>query len=232
MNKGLDLEFDEEDEKTAEQLDLLAQLDYYLLLEIILKFREGKPVFSLEEISDLVDDFSIPQNRILGAINRLERKGFIHSRLVKKKDGTSDIIYHSDEKRFSILGLPPTSKEIEKMDIERIKEIMYEKIREVGRDFEWEIRKKDTLQEIERIKEEMEAMKGKMEESQNNMLRNMIGIFGIFVAIFSFIVIGANTALSIQPVGFFAVGAIVGILMTIFTLLILFLLVIKRWFTK
>ena len=232
MNKGLDLEFDKEDEKIAEQLDLLAQLDYYLLLEIILKFREGKLVFSLEEISDLAHDFSVPQERISSAISRLERKGFIYSRLFKDKGKPSAVLFHPNVGRFSVLGLPPILGKIEKMDIKRIREIMYEKIREVGRDFEWEIRKKDTLEEIERIKEEMEAMKGKMEESQSNMLRNMIGIFGIFVAIFSFVVIGANTALSIQPVGFFAVGAIVGILVTIFILLILFLLVIKRWFTK
>lgn len=194
MDGTQNFEFNEEDEVDAERFNLLAQLDYYLLLQIILEYQKGKLSHTIQEISEFVANCFIHPNRLISSLNRLVRKRFLYSRPFQ-----GETLYHLLFDKLHELGLPSDLDQLKKMDTKTIREIVYEKIDRVRKDIEWELKKKDTLKEIEKIKEEMNVMKKEMEESQYQMLRNMVGIFGIFVAIFSFIVIGANTALSIEP---------------------------------
>lgn len=59
---------------------------------------------------------------------------------------------------------------------------------------------------------EIKKLRQQVEESERNMLRNMISIFSIFVAIFSFVVVGTNTALNISMEGYIDVGIVLGII--------------------
>lgn len=82
-------------------------------------------------------------------------------------------------------------------------------------------------EDLENLRMEIEDAKEKFERSQGDMLRNLVSIFGIFVAIFSFIVIGSTIALSIEPKEVKGVCYILGLVAVI---LVVLLYIIKRWF--
>ncbi len=99
---------------------------------------------------------------------------------------------------------------------------------------------REDIQEFERKSKELrksqQDMLLELKRSRRNMLGNMVSIFGIFVAIFSFVIISANTVLRIQIPGeefyfwetFFRVSAF---LLPIFLFLGL-LLIIAIWSTR
>ena len=189
-------------------MNLSAELDYFLLLKVLL----NEQLFAgIEETYGFVKDFPISQGRVIRALNRLVRRHFLSTTTVSSPEA-SQSAYVPDSELY-VLGLPYDFPDLKRADPEEIRRIIYSKMKDVERDIEWERKKKDTLEEIVRIKDEIrtaslkneeikgeiEVMKDKIEKSQIEILRNMIGIFAIFVSIFSFILIGAGGALSIRP---------------------------------
>lgn len=89
-----------------------------------------------------------------------------------------------------------------------------------------------------KLREDINEFKEKSEELvqfERHILRNMVGIFGIFVAIFSFITIGANTVLSLEiPVdlSILQVFLRVSAIFTPIFLFLILLLIISYFFTK
>lgn len=86
------------------------------------------------------------------------------------------------------------------------------------------------------LKKSQENMLGELKKSQRNMLGNMVSIFGIFVAVFSFVIISANTVLRIQiPGGDFSFWEtflrVSALLLPIFLFLVS-LLIIAIWSTR
>jgi hypothetical protein len=121
-------------------------------------------------------------------------------------------------------------------DIKKIEENLKEEIESLRDDIKTETNAiYDTLKSDEEsiksdLREKIKEIKSEIQMSQRDLLRSMISIFGIFVAIFSFVVISTNTVLEVQLLEedfsfweiFFRVSAL---LLPIFLFLILLLII-------
>jgi hypothetical protein len=94
---------------------------------------------------------------------------------------------------------------------------------------------REDINEFKEKSKELEKKSKELEQYERNVLRNMVGIFGIFVAIFSFITIGVNSALLIQIPQYTSILDIflyVSAFLAPIFIFLLILLIITGWFIR
>jgi len=89
---------------------------------------------------------------------------------------------------------------------------------------------KEIKEEVERIGNEISEIETEIERSQEYILRNMVAIFAIFVSIFSFVLVGAKGALSLEIAEFNDLLKIISVILfpIIILLLLTFWLFVKK----
>ena len=205
-DKNIDLRLDEEDKSVAVLLRHPTHLDEFIIFEIYKyqKKTEGK----YAKAEDLYRELDLSETQIDDALSRLQRFNLV----IKERDDRLILPNWTTAERQL-----PEKYDISEKDIERLEK---DRIREAKKRLDtW----KNTLKEIRVSSEEV----GKAKEEIIRMKRDMIVIFGIFVSIFSFIVVSADTVLSIGPA---RPLAIVITLIVTSGLIVLLLWVLKIWF--
>ena len=151
------------------------------------------------------------------ASGRLVRMSFIHPPLVD----TDEFIHDEVRLRFYFASSQNEEEIIDTMfsRMEKAREI-------IGR---WK-NMMNAPKEVERIRNEISEMKTEIERSQEYILRNMVAIFAIFVSIFSFVLVGAKGALSIEITEFADLFKIISAMLIPIVLLLLltFWLFVKK----
>jgi hypothetical protein len=190
------MSLDNDEEKVAKEIGLLRPLDVRLIFLFLWiselwyeKHGRNKTFSSDEFYRQLEDDYGIRKEEAEEAVYRLERHGLIREVIEKRK---TEIPYLEmfNLPTLERMGIPRNRKE--QMSEKEFKELMYERMRESHRQIE-------AYRDMKKASEEVREAKEDIKRFQESMLRNMISIFAIFVGIVSFVIIGANTAISIPP---------------------------------
>lgn len=215
-----------EEEEIANDIGIWKPIDILLIFEILWMNNQRETLTS-ENIHKNLEIYHITKTNIADTISHLRRRDLVHTAFQISDDIEKIRIAHIVETEMSkIVQLPEYWRELSK---EEFNDIMYQRVEKAHeRIIRWkEVR--NAPKEVEKTKKEIEGIKEELKKSESEMLRNIVGIFAIFVSIFSFILVGAGGALSIQPHTFDELCAIV---LVISVPILLFLYAIKRWFMK
>ncbi len=224
-----ELEIGEEGEQLADEQGLLTPQDVFIFFQLYKEYVEGEgspKIYMLDELyrREIWNTKGITRERILTSLFHLENKKLIDFR---PPPGISDpSMANSSLNRWGFYRMNLPVDPDPNMTPEKIEELMRTKMLDARERIKgW--------MDIEKATTRIKKIEKEIEKSQRDMLRNMINIFGIFVAVFSFIVIGANTAMKIQPTQGFAemLKQTTAFLLPIF-LFILILLFLSDWIAK
>ena len=185
-----------EEEEIADDIGLWKPIDILVMSKILWMTNE-RTFLTIENIRQSLEKQQISRKDIADSISHLRRRGLLSTTEQLSYDLTKIQVVHIVEKEMIVIvQLPENWRELPE---EEFNEIMYrraEKARE--RIIRWkEVRR--APKEVEKTKQEIEGIKEELKKSESEMLRNMVAIFALFVSIFSFILIGAGGAVSIQP---------------------------------
>lgn len=223
---SINLNVGEGGEKLADEQGLLTPMDVFVFFQIYKDNRErgGRlSTISLEDFSgkEIWKEKSFTREKLLTSLFHLKNKDLIDFRPPPGISDHSLAFFQLNQWGFFRMEVPVDVNEISDEDLERL---MYRKMLEAKKRI-------DGWMKIEKATKEIEEVRKELEKSQRDTLRSMIGIFGIFVAIFSFIVIGTNTALSVGVRGYRDLFVILFIFGVLFLILCGFLRMTK-WFTN
>ena len=185
------------DEEIADEENLLAPLDVYLYFETVNEIIEaGNYHFGGEYFQEMAKPYDIEWGRVRRAIIRLSHKQLLTHTYQGPlpKDFGIDVL-QSGLSHMGIYSTPQNMRPEELQDLRERK--MYEALQRID-----DAGKRRTfLETLNKKTKEIEDSIEELRKSQRENLRNMVSIFGVFVAIFSFIIIGMNTALRIEFTG-------------------------------
>jgi hypothetical protein len=184
------LHVDEEEKITASMIGRTTHLDEYLVFEMYIFEKEERKPPSNQDLYGRIGE-SLSRSEIDEALHRLLTLGLII--LVSQLNGINR--YGVSNVALKSRNLPDNHEEITE---DKIKEMRNNKVREAKKHIDSLKKIINLPKKIDQVEEEISNMYKNIERVYERMLRSMISIFGIFVAIFSFIIIGANTAIKIQ----------------------------------
>ena len=181
------IELDREEEEIASEMVLLRPLDVLVIFQMFWMIRLDQS-WTFENIRKQLNNYRIFEEEVAEAIYRLKREGML---IEKPKN-------HFDAFNLAVgprIGLPVDWKELSEEECDNL---MHRRMKEARIQIKaWkEVRRAPN--EVRKAKKEIESLKSELERFQRDLLGTMITVFAVFVAIFSFIIIGTNTAFKIQ----------------------------------
>lgn len=190
-----ELEIGIERERLADEQNLLTPRDIYIFYQMYKEYRESKkealPVWKLGSLyeKEAWKRKRINEDQILTSLFHLRNHDLITFKPPPGILDPSKAYLSLNYWGMYRMGVPVDPKDLNDDELD---ELMHERMSEAKKRIEGWIKMENATKEIKEIEKELR-------KSQQEMLRNMVGIFAIFVSIFSFIIISSNSALSMQP---------------------------------
>lgn len=224
IEEANELEIGKEGEQLADEQSLLTPRDVFVFFQLYKEDRreQGNPPnhrLSTFYEKEIWKKKRISEKELLASLFHLSDKHIISFEPPPGILVSSQAFFSLNLWGFSRMNVPADGEAMSDSDIEKL---MYRNMLRARRRIEgWK--------RIEKTVNRMQEIEKDLKRSQEEVLRNMVAIFAIFVSIFSFILVGSASALSVQPKSLFDLFIVV---LTIFIPILILLALTHWWFAR